>query len=136
MSVILAAALLLGGPKIYEPKAGSKERKAIMDALRKVVVPKLKQTVIFQVAWIRSDGTTAFLNGQPLRPDGKPVDYSKTIYAAAKREGMFDDNFSALMRKKKGRWVADDWQIGATDVPWDGVWTRKNLPRKLFPGAG
>ncbi len=139
MSAVVATALLLtgsglAGPKIYPPKVGSRERQAIMDALRRVIVPKVKQTVIFKVAWIRSTGTTAFLTGQPLRPDGKPLDYSRTIYAQAIKEGAFDDGFSALLRKKKGRWIADEWQIGATDIPWDGMWSRKNLPRALFPG--
>ena len=134
--MLFPALILLGSPAIYQPKLGSPERKAQMDALRKKVLPGLRQTVVFKVAWLRSDGTAAFLYGRPTRPDGKAVDYRKTIYADAKREGMFDDNVSALFRKKGGKWTVNEWTLGATDVPWDGMWTRKHLPRALFPGVG
>lgn len=134
--MLFPALILLGGPAIYQPKVGSIERKALMDALRKVVVPKVKQTVVFKVTWLRSNGSAAFLWGKPTRPDGKPVDYSKTIYAEAIREGMFDDGICALWRKSKGKWRVDEWVLGPTDVPWDGMWTRKHLPRGLFPPKG
>ena len=130
------ALTILTGPAIYEPKIGSPERKAQMDALRRLVVPKLKQTVQFQATWMRSNGTAAFLWGKPVRPDGGAVDYRKTIYAEALKEGAFDDNVYALWRKAKGKWVVNEWGIGATDVPWDGMWTRKGLPRGLFPKMG
>ena len=107
-----------------------------MDALRKAVTPTLEQTVIFKIEWIRSNGAAAFMWGVPKRPDGGKVDYRKTIYASALNEGAFDDNVNALFRKKKGKWTVDKWQIGATDVPWDGLWAREKLPRALFPGPG
>lgn len=133
--------LLLGPPpiqaaKVYEPKLGSSERKAIMDALRRSVTPSVKQPVVFKTQWIRSNGSVAFLWGTPQRPDGRPLDYRKTVYADAQREGMFDDGVYGLFRKRNGRWRTEEWQIGMTDVPWDGLWTRKKLPRTLFPGAG
>ncbi|RYG30315.1 hypothetical protein EON81_25135 [bacterium] len=134
--MLIPALLLLSEPKIYEPKVGSPERKALMDALRKVTTPGLRQSVVFKVDWLRSNGSAAFFYGRPVQPNGKPVDYTKTIYADAKREGVFDDNAHALWRKRGKKWIVDDWGIGNTDVPWDGMWTRKGLPRGLFPKAG
>lgn len=136
VSALALTAIAQSGGKIYEPKVGSKERTALMDSLRKLVVPKVKQTVVFKASWLRSNGSAAFLYGKPVRPDGGPVDYSKTIYAEAKKEGMFDDNVSALWRKKKGKWVVEEWFLGSTDVPWDGMWKTKKLPRALFPFGG
>ena len=134
--------LFLGPPptlqtaKVYEPKAGSKERKAIMDALRKAVTPSVRQPVAFKTTWIRSNGTVAFLYGTPQKPNGKPLDYSKTDYAANVKDGIFDDGFSALLRKRNGKWRTTFWEIGSTDVAWDGLWDREKVPRALFPGPG
>lgn len=133
MVVTLTTALLLGPAKIYEPKLGSKERKAIMEGLRQVVGPTVKQPVVFKTDWIRSNGEWAFLNGTPQRPNGGELDYSKTQYAENIREGMFGGGFTAIMHRKEKRWSAVEWTLGATDVPWDGAWKRLKLPRGLFP---
>lgn len=133
---MVAALLLLAGPtRIYTPKPGSAERKSIMDALRKVVVPKVRQTVVFKVDSLRSTGAAAFLIGTPQRPDGKPLDYKGTIFADSIREGVFGGGVEALLLKKRGRWIVDEWNLGATDVWYEGLWKRKGLPRALFAGA-
>ncbi|RYG27967.1 hypothetical protein EON81_29295 [bacterium] len=68
--MLLPALLLIAGPKpsapkIYQPKAGSPERKALMEALRRAVTPSLRQAVVFRVDWIRSNGSAAFFEGYP-----------------------------------------------------------------------
>lgn len=123
--------------KIYAPKVGSPERKALMEALRKVTRPSLRQPVVFRVDWIRSNGSVAFFEGYPVRPDGKKIDYLKTDYADQVRAETFDEqNGFALWRRVKGKWTVDDWGIGDTDVPWDGMWRTKRVPRGLFPSGG
>ena len=133
MTTALYALLVLGPSQIYVPKPGSKERKAIMEGLRAVVGPSVKQAVVFDTDWIRSNGDWAFLKGKPRRPDGRSLDYSKTQYQGSIRAGAFDDGFTAIMHRKGMRWSAVEWTIGATDVPWDGAWRRLTLPRGLFP---
>lgn len=133
--MFVPALLLLGGPKVYAPKLGSPERKAIMDGLRLAVTPSVKQAVIFKTQWIRSNGEWAFLSGTPQKPNGKPLDYSKTEYARYIHDGVFDDGFSAVMHRQGKRWRAVEWQIGATDVAWWDAWNRTRAPRALFPGG-
>jgi len=84
----------------YTPKQGSPERTAIMDALRKPVEEKLKQKVIFNVSHLKVQDGWAFLYGTPQQPGGKPIDYSITPFKEEYKEGGFDNNFSALLRKK------------------------------------
>ena len=132
--MVLATLLLLSGPaRVYEPKVGSKERKAIMDATRRVVAPKIGGKIVFKVEWLRSTGTVAFLGSTPQRPDGKRIDWLKTAYAEQVREGSFGGGADALLLKRRGRWVVDQYVIGASDVWYDGMWSRRGFPRALFP---
>jgi hypothetical protein len=118
----------------YTPEKGSAERKAISDALRVPVEKKLKQSVVFKIDHLKVKDGWAFMLGTPRKTDGGQIDYSQTIYAEAKREGMFDDNIMALLHKVKGRWRVVQYVIGATDVAYIG-WDKKyGAPSAIFPG--
>lgn len=130
---MVLAALVVLQSAIHEPKNGSAERKELMDALRPTIERDLKQKVIFEVKWLRSNGHAAFLWGYPRQKNGKPIDYKKTHHAEDLRNGVFDDGVCALLRKGKKSWKPTFWQVGMTDVPWDGMWERERLPRALFP---
>ena len=55
---------------LHEPKPGSKERKAILDALHPLVAKKLRRKVIFQVSQLKVSGGWAFAVVTALKADG------------------------------------------------------------------
>ena len=116
----------------YTPKQGSPERTAIMDALRKPVEEKLKQKVIFEVSHLKVQDGWAFLYGTPQQPGGKPIDYSKTPFKEEFKEGVFDNNFSALLHKKDDQWQVVALNIGATDVVWEDWDKQYKAPSAIF----
>lgn len=77
-----------------EPKAGTPERKAIMDAMRGPVAKKVGKAVIF-TGNVRVSGSWARFDGHVDPADGKPAD------------GEFELDFFALLKKNKdGTWKA------------------------------
>lgn len=117
----------------YTPEKGSEERKAITDALRVPVEKKLKQSVVFNIDHLKVQDDWALLLGAPRKPNGDRIDYRKTVYAEAKRAGMFDDNISALLHKVRGRWTVVKYVIGATDVAYIGWDEKYGAPSGIFP---
>lgn len=117
----------------HTPEKGSAERKAITDALRVPVEKKLKQSVVFNIDHLKVQDGWAFMLGEPRKPGGGRLDYSKTSYAEAERLGMFDDNISALLHKVRGRWTVVKYVIGATDVPYIGWDEQYRAPSGIFP---
>jgi hypothetical protein len=118
------------------PAPNSQERKAIMNALRAPVEKQLKRKVIFKVDELRVKDGWAFLRGVPQQPGGKAMDYRGTPYQDALEAGAFDDGICALLRKQgsgsKAKWRVVTYQIGATDVPYDG-WDREyKAPSSIF----
>jgi len=118
---------------LHSPKAGTPERKAILDALRIPVEAKLKQPVVFKVDGISVKEGWAFVQGQPLRPDGRQLDYSKTPYAQAVKDGLFGYDVDALLRFKGGVWTVVKYYIGATDVEWLSWAKDYGAPVAVFP---
>ena len=118
---------------LHTPAVGSVERKAILNALRAPVEKRLKQAVVFKMQRLVVDKGWAFALGQPIRPNGKRVDYSKTPYAQALKDGMFDDSFSALLHFSGGSWKVATYNIGATDVEWVDWDTKYGAPSAIFP---
>lgn len=118
------------------PTPRSPERKAILDALREPVERELGAPVDFKVNLIRVAGNWALMTGVPQRPGGRAIDYRRTRYAQAMREGVFDDNVQALLRREGRGWRVVTHVIGATDVSW-AAWPEKYpaAPRSLFPNV-
>lgn len=118
---------------VYTPKPGSKERQAILDTLRVPVQKELQQEVIFHLHQLRVLNDWAFVQGIPRQANNQAIDYKKTRYAQAVREGIFDDGIYALLRREKGQWRVMTYVIGATDVPWVEWDQSFKAPRKLLP---
>jgi len=129
---VLAAAQT---PKLIKPDLKNPLRKTILDALRPSIEKDLKQKVIFKVDELRVYGTWAFAHVHPIQPNSKPINFAKTKYAEAEREGMFDgDSTYALLRLVKGKWTVRDFVIGPTDVYWSNWMDAPyNAPKTLFP---
>lgn len=116
----------------YTPAPQTAERKAIADALRAPVEKKLKKSVVFKIDHLKVQDGWAFLRGVPQRPDGKPMDYGDTSYRQQRDLGMFDDQISALLRKKGGKWVVVTYDIGATDVVYLNWAEQHKAPPAIF----
>ena len=116
----------------FTPKAGSAERKAIMDSLRVPVQKRLLKPVVFKVDDLKVQNGWAFLRGVPQQPGGKPMDYTGTGYEQAKKDGIFDDWICALLRKRGSKWEVVKFVIGATDVVYIGWDEEFKAPPAIF----
>lgn len=128
----MLASLTLG-QNVYTPEKGSAERKAIVDALRVPVERELKQKVIFAAEHFNVSGNWAFLGGAPQNTSGGEPDYLGTRYAEAQQEGIFDNNFFAVLKKTAGKWKVVRYAIGCTDVCYSDWWARYKAPKAIFP---
>jgi hypothetical protein len=117
----------------YTPEKGSPERTAILNALRIPVERDLKQKVVFVTENFKVQGPWAFVSGTPRGANGGSPDYSGTQYEEAKKEGFFDNNFFALLKKTNGKWKVTTVAIGCTDVCFSDWWKRYKAPKGIFP---
>jgi hypothetical protein len=112
------------------------ERTLAMDALRATLRPVLKnQDIVFNVSqgkYAAKDGWVFMFGKIELRGSQKPVDYRGTQYEDDIRDGLFDDNFSALLHKENGKLVVKTWVIGSTDVPWENWPQEHGAPPEIF----
>ena len=120
----------------YTPARDSAERMAILDAVRKPVRKELGQRVIFVVSNLNVCGRWAFLEADPLQPDGGAVDWSISEYADAVADDMCGGYVHALLVKKGGGWRVRQHVICATDVPWVSWPEHYGAPAALFPRLG
>lgn len=119
--------------KVYTPEKGSAERTAIMNALRTPVEKELKQKIQFSVNEFKTNGTWAFINGDPQSQSGGRPNYKGTPYQQAINEDMFDNNFQAVLKKTGGRWKVVKYLIGCTDVCYATWWKDYKAPKAIFP---
>ena len=117
---------------IIKPKPGSELRKEIIDSLREKVIKDIGKKCVFKIDELNVKKDWAFMRGVPLEANGNKMDYRKTKYAEALREGIFDDWICALLKKYHGKWQVKIFCIGSTDVPWT-EWPDKFLaPPEIF----
>ncbi|HEY0075035.1 MAG TPA: hypothetical protein VGB77_13100 [Abditibacteriaceae bacterium] len=109
--------------KAITPKPGSKERRAIMDALRVPVQKETKFPVIFRVGHLKTQNGWAFYSGNALHKNGKAID-----------EKFLWGEMAALLRKQGKTWKVLHWGF-ATDVSVVDESKKKYLraPRGIFP---
>jgi len=119
--------------KVYTPAKGSAERTAILSALRVPVEKELKQKIQFSVEQLKSNGTWAFVGGDPQNLRGGKPNYKGTEYQEAIDADMFDNNFFALMKKTGGKWKVVTYAIGCTDVCYANWWKSHKAPKAIFP---
>ncbi len=131
--ITIAAAATAAAQSAYTPEKGSPERKAILDALRVPVERELRQKIVFVADNFKVQGTWAFVGGTPQSANGGEPDYRGTIYFEAKKDGIFDNNFFALLRKAGGKWRVVTKAIGCTDVCYADWWRTHKAPKAIFP---
>lgn len=102
-----------------------------MDVLRGLCEKDLGRKVIFRVQHLRVSGDWAFARVEPIRPDGKEIDYSRTKYREEAAEGFFDAEAEALLRREEGKWKLLEWRFGATDTELELGLEKYRMPRAL-----
>jgi hypothetical protein len=118
-----------------EVPVGDPLRRRLLDTLRPQVQRDLgDQPVQFMVDRLRLQGDWAFYSGRIQRPDGAAIDFSRTRYAGALREGVFDGpGMFALLRRVDGGWRVVTFVIGPTDVAYLDWPAAYGAPDSLFP---
>lgn len=119
--------------RVWSPKAGSDERKIILNAARVPVERDLGQPIVFKVRSLRVSTDWAFVYGTPQRADGRPIDYTKSIYAESAGEDGFNDVAAVLLARDGGGWRVVTYSVGFGDVVWD-TWDEEfGAPEWLWP---
>jgi len=131
--MIFALSAISLAQKVYTPEKGSAERTAILAALRVPIEKELKQKIQFSVQEFKSNGTWAFLSGEPQDMNGGKPNYKGTPYQKAIDADMFDNNFFALLKKTGGKWKVITQAIGCTDVCYIDWWKKYKAPKAVFP---
>ena len=131
--LMLGAVIAANGQSVYTPDRGSAERKAILDAVRTPVERELKQKIVFAASTFNVLGNWTFIFGTMQTPEGGQPDFSRTKYDQAQRDGFFDNNFQALIKKTAGKWTVVKYQIGCTDVCYTEWWRQYRAPKSIFP---
>jgi hypothetical protein len=142
MRVLLGVMLVLlgglpcaaGAERAYSvPPPGSGERRAVLDAARVPVEKDLGQPIKFEVKTLRVTPGWAFVHGVPVRPDGRPGDYSKSIYAEDVKDGSFSGEAAVLLAREGAGWRLVTYSVGFGDVVWD-TWDEEfGAPAWLWP---
>jgi hypothetical protein len=131
--VLLAPLQAVADARFSTPKMGSAERKAVLDAARVPVEKDLGQEIVFQVKTLRVTPDWAFVYGTPKRPDGKAIDYSKSIYAQDVKDGSFNDGAAVLLAREGTGWRLVTYSVGFGDVVWDSWDEEFGAPAWLWP---
>ncbi|MBP7864989.1 MAG: hypothetical protein KA419_03485 [Acidobacteria bacterium] len=133
--LLLPAGFLRAGDDVHTPKPGSEERKAVMDAVRKPVEAKLKESVMFQADVLNVGHGHAFAILKPLKAATRgPIDWaSRPEFAEEVAAEVFSGLIVVLLEQgKNGEWRVLELVWGPSDVcyePWPGKY---KLPEKLF----
>lgn len=117
MAIFLAGITLAQGKaqQPYQPMRGTAERTAILNAVRPKIEAEMRGPVIFVVRTLRVLDGWAFMQLDPQRPDGRPINPANTIWADD-IEMMDGLTVWALARNSTGGWGLVDAVTGPTDV--------------------
>jgi hypothetical protein len=123
--LLLTLITALARAEVYQPKPGSPERKAIMDALRLPVSSYVGNGVTF-TGTVEVSGTWAKFTGGAAPTDGKAPKGDKA-------EEMELDLF-ALLRKEGGQWKVLSWAFsGDISAYEDALKKFPKAPKDLMP---
>lgn len=150
MSLLLAAALALApshaATMTVEPTpilAAMQERDVTVgDPLRRRLLNSLRPAiqsdlgvgpVEFVVDRLRVEGDWAFFRGSVQHTGGAPIDFSRTRYASALENGVFDGpGMFALLRRSGSTWRVVTFVVGPTDVAYVSWPEEYGVPSAVF----
>lgn len=114
----------------------SPERKAALEALKKALQPDLKLTPKLVVKKLVTKEGFAYFVGRVKNSSGGEIDFTKTAYKEAVKEGVFDgDATNALLKKTARGWKVLAFVVGPTDVAWSCWWKEYKAPKDIFDYA-
>lgn len=126
LPLLLMTPSLLLSREYYEPKPGSAERKAIMDAMRLPVSKHVGKRVTFTGS-VRVAGGWASFQGGADPSDGKPPRDEDVAF-------QLELDFFALLRREGSAWAVVHWgfagDVGAVE---DARKKAPDAPKVLFP---
>jgi hypothetical protein len=113
LAIVLASASLAADA---EPSSAVSpaDRAAILDLLRDRLQRRVEPKVEFIVTDLRGRDGWAFVQAEPQRPGGKPIDGRP--YFPSEWEYMDGLTTTALLQKRGPRWRILEMKIGATDA--------------------
>ncbi|MEM6679240.1 MAG: hypothetical protein AAF675_15360 [Pseudomonadota bacterium] len=120
----LTLSLAVAGPALAsgwsEPAWGTALRRTLMDAVRPIIERNLGAPVEFVVRELRVAENSGFGWLEPQRPGGRPIVFEDTPLGAGTAGQLPYDGTTVhvFWRRENGRWLADEWSIGATDAWW------------------
>lgn len=115
------------------PEKGTRLRAELMNTARPTFEREIGGSVVFSTKRLAVYGDWAFADVHPLRANGAEIDWSRTKFAAAQKQGMFEaDTSFFLLKRVGGKWTVAEAAIGPTDVAWDGWRQQYKLPSALF----
>ena len=123
--LIFASAICAVQAEVVEPKPGTPERRAIMDAMRPAISKHVGKSVLF-TGTVKESGDWALFEGNVGTEDGKK--------AHGDAEFELELDFLALLRREKGEWKLLYWGF-AGDIS-AHVEARKRfpkVPKELMP---
>jgi len=132
--LVLFALLVLGNAA--SAQSTSAERKPVLEALRQHMQRDIGGKVTFTNVQYGYQNGWAFVSATPRRPGGragKAINWRKTRYAEAVREGIFDEGVIALLGKTGTTWSVVEYVVGPTDVPYGCWWKQHGAPKTIFP---
>lgn len=86
----------------------------------------------FNVEQLRVGDEWAFARVEPIRTDGRAIDYSTTEYAEQVEAGVFDVLGEGLLRRSGEGWKLLEWRFGISDTEVELWRERYRFPRTLL----
>lgn len=117
----------------FVAEADSATRNGLLMGLTPVIEKDLGVKVSFKPEIARTMGDWGWISAEAVNLDGTLIDISRTHYAAAEKEGMFDGaRVNALLKREGEGWAVTAFDVGSTDVAWT-EWPQKyNAPPEVM----
>jgi hypothetical protein len=136
LSAFILLALNAFSQKMYTPKVGSAERKAILEIIRAPSQKELGQPIEFTVGTFNVLGNSCFLYANIQQPNGQAIDIKKVVkrdlIMGEGKEAFFANNIQVVLKKSKGKWTIVRRVLGCTDVCWSDWYVDLKLPKTVF----
>jgi len=131
--LLTATPLVLGPGRAQTQPVSQTERREILHAARAAAMRDLGKPVRFVVQNLNAENEWAFLYARMVDPNGAPLSYEGTPFAAAAQHGLKSGSYAALLRKSERGWHVLIHVVGPTDVAWVGWGQQFGAPNALFP---
>ena len=115
------------GKKTDGLEPGSSERAELMEAIHAGVDPSIgSQPNEYVVDHLAVEAEFAFVSATVQAPGGGEIDWSQSRWSADVEAGLFDGPHMQVLvgKNSQDEWEVVQFDIGATDVWWAGLWDR------------